>query len=98
MGLLVEYTVLEGKKDAQVEALNTMIAGLKAMGEQGFNYIAWETDDPTRFVAVLEFDDEDAKQRFLASEAFQHYRDTASERFPGPPKATPITRVGSTTD
>lgn len=96
MGLLVEYTVLEGKKDAQIEALNTMIAGLKGMGESGFSYTAWETDDPTRFVAVLEFDDEEAKQEFLSSEAFNHYRDTASERFPGPPTATPIKRVGST--
>jgi len=95
MGLLVEYTIKEGKKEAQTEALHTFINGLKKIGDTGYTYTAFETDDPTRFVAVLEFDDEDAKQRFLESAPFQHYRDTAPERFTGPPSATAITRVGS---
>ncbi|MEM7465125.1 MAG: hypothetical protein AAF362_20850 [Pseudomonadota bacterium] len=98
MGLLVEYTILEGKKDAQTDALITFIEGLKDMGDPGFTYTAWETDDPTRFIGLLEFDDEEAKQRFVNSEPFQQYRDTAGERFGAPPNATAIRRIGSTSD
>ncbi len=94
MGLLVEYSIQEGKKDMQTDALNTFIAGLKEIGDNGYSYTAFETDDPTRFVAVLEFDDEDAKQRFLQSSPFQHYKDTAPERFSNPPVATPIRLIG----
>ena len=98
MGLLVEYTVLEGMAGKQVQALHTFIDGLKEMGDATYTYTAYETDDPTRFVAILEFDDEEAKHRFLNSEPFKQYRDGAKERFPGPPNATPIKRVGSSRD
>ena len=96
MGLLVEYTIKDGKKNAQIEALGTFIDGLREIGDPGYSYTAYETDEPTRFVAVLEFDDDDAKQRFLESAPFLHYRDTAPERFAAPPKPTPITRIAST--
>ena len=98
MSLLVEYTVLEGKAEAQVEALNTLVDGLKASGARGFSYTAYESDDPTKFYAVLDFDDDEGKQQFLESDAFAAYRDSAKERFPGPPNATPIRKVASTLD
>ena len=34
MGLLVEYTLQEGTADAQIEALNLFIDGLKSTGDQ----------------------------------------------------------------
>lgn len=96
MSLLVEYTVLEGKAAAQTTALEEFVAGLKALGPQGFDYTAFETDDPSRFIALLEFDDEAGKQRFLDSAPFAAYREGAGDRFPGPPKTTTIRLVAST--
>lgn len=96
MSLLVEYTVNDGKAAAQIEALKTFVDGLKAIGDEGYDYTAYETDDPTKFIAVLEFDDESAKQRFLDSAPFVEYRDGAKERFPGPPSTTAISLVAST--
>ena len=98
MGLLVEYTVKDDRSSDQVEALQTFVAGLKAIGDGSFSYTAYETDDPTRFIAVFEFDDESAKQRFLQSAAFAEYREGAKDRFVNPPQATPIQLVASTRD
>lgn len=96
MGLLVEYSIVEGKAGEQTEALETFVSGLKELGDDGFNYTAYETDDPTKFVAVLEFDDDAAKQRFLDSAAFNAYREGTKGRFTGPPQTTPIKLVAST--
>ena len=96
MSLLVEYTLNEGNADAQVDALNSFVAGLSGMGDSGFDYTAYETDDPTKFLAVLDFDDEDAKQRFLDSDAFAQYRDGSKGRFTGPPSTTTIRLVATT--
>jgi len=93
---LVEYTVNEGMAQAQIDALLQFVTGLRRLGDSGFHYTAFETDDPTRFVAVLEFDNEEAKQRFLNSAPFVTYRDGSKDRFPGPPKATPVKLVAST--
>jgi hypothetical protein len=96
MSLLVEYSLQEGKAGEQVDALKKFTAGLKALGDSGFDYTAYETDDPKKFIAVLDFDDEDAKQRFLDSAAFADYRDGAKGRFTGPPSTTQIRLVAST--
>jgi len=96
MSLLVEYTLLEGKAAEQVEALTKFTEGLKALGDGGFDYTAYETDDPTKFIAVLDFDDDEAKQRFLDSSAFADYRDGSKGRFTGPPNTTQIRLVAST--
>lgn len=96
MSLLVEYTVHEGKAKSQIEALRTFVDGLKALQDSGFDYTAFETDDPTKFIAVLEFDDDAAKQRFLDSAPFNAYRDGSKDRFPGPPSTTEIRLVAST--
>lgn len=96
MSLLVEYTVLEGRADAQIDALRTFVDGLKALDDSGFSYTAFETNDPTKFIAVLEFDDDAAKQRFLGSAPFNAYRDGSKDRFPAPPSTTEIRLVAST--
>ena len=96
MSLLVEYSLLEGKAAAQKEALNQMVSELKTLGDQGFDYTAYESDDPTRFFAVLEFDNGEAKQRFLGSDAFAKYRDGAKARFTGTPGTRQIRLVATT--
>lgn len=96
MSLLVEYTVNEGKAEAQVDALKSFVAGLKAIGDEGYDYTAFETDDPAKFIAVLEFTDDSAKQRFLDSAPFHDYREGSKDRFPGPPSTTTIRLVAST--
>jgi hypothetical protein len=96
MSLLVEYTLVEGKASEQVEALQKFIAGLKSLGDNGFDYTAYESDDPTKFFGVLDFEDDGAKQRFLDSAPFAEYRDGSKGRFVAPPNATPIRLVGST--
>ncbi|MEM7299598.1 MAG: antibiotic biosynthesis monooxygenase [Pseudomonadota bacterium] len=98
MSLLVEYSVNDGMAQAQIDALKVFVEGLKAIGDEGFDYTAFETDDPTKFIAVLEFDDDAAKQRFLDSSAFAEYRDGSEDRFPGPPSTTTIRLVASTRD
>ncbi|MGI9482877.1 MAG: putative quinol monooxygenase [Hyphomicrobiales bacterium] len=98
MSLLVEYSVQEGKAQAQIDGLNEFVAGLKALGDAGFSYTAYETDDPAKFIAVFEFEDDAAKQRFLDSAPFVAYRDSAKERFTAPPNTTTIRRVASTWD
>lgn len=97
MGLLVEYALKEGQAGAQEEALKTFCAALKSVAD-GFSYTAYATDDPMKFVAVLEFEDEAARQRFLTSDAFAAYRDGAGPRFSAPPATTAIRRVASTLD
>ena len=96
MGLLVEYTVNEGMAGDQVAALRDFTDALRAEGCEGFSYTAYETDDPAKFIAVLDFDDDDAKARFLATAAFAAYRDGAKARFPHPPSTTTIRQVAST--
>ena len=96
MSLLVEYTLKEGRAEEQAEALRAFVAGLNALGDQGFHYSAFETDDPTRFIGLLEFDDDEAKQNFLKSAPFAEYRENAQDRFSAAPNATQIRLVAST--
>jgi quinol monooxygenase YgiN len=98
MSLLVEYSVLENKASAQVDALNKFVEGLRGIADGGYSYTAFETDDPTKFIALFEFNDEAAKQRFLDSAPFADYRDSAKERFQKPPVTTSIKLVASTKD
>lgn len=96
MSLLVEYSLKDGKAEEQAAALRTFVAGLAALGDQGFHYSAFETDDPTRFIGLLEFDTEEAKQNFIKSAPFAEYRDNAKDRFSASPNATQIRLVAST--
>lgn len=96
MGLLVEYSIADGKADEQAVAMERFVAGLSSETTEGFSYTAFSTDDPRRFIGVFEFDDDAAKQRFLGSAAFAAYRDGAAGRFTAPPQTTPIRRIAST--
>jgi len=96
MSLLVEYSIEEGMAGAQVDALKQLVDGLKSIADDGYNYTAFETDDPTRFVALLEFNDEAGKKRFLDSAPFNDYREGSKGRFQQPPNASPIKLVATT--
>ena len=96
MSLLVQYSIEDGKAGEQTQALTEFVADLKQLGDGSFNYTAFETDDPTSFIALLEFDEDAGKERFLASDAFAKYRDGTKGRFTAPPSTTPIKLVAST--
>ena len=94
MSLLVEYTIKGGMADEQISELKKFTTALRSLGDSTFDYTAYETDDPTKFIAVLDFDDEDAKQRFLRSDAFAAYRDGTKGRFVAPPNTTALKICG----
>ena len=82
MSLLVHYTLKDASyHDAQVAAMRALVAGLKAEGIDGLSYACFATDDPVKFVGVLEFPDDATRQAFLASPAFVAYRDTVGPTF-----------------
>lgn len=76
--------------------METLVAGLKAAGIDGLNYSCFSTDDQTKFIGVLEFADEAAKQGFLGSEAFANYKATVGPTFANPPQTTEIAGIAST--
>lgn len=96
MSVLVEYSIAEGKASEQIDALHTFINGLKAIGDEGYDYTAFETDDPTRFIALFEFTDEAAQKRFVDSAPFTAYREGSVGRFTNPPAVTVVKLVAST--
>lgn len=96
MSLLVEYSIVAGKAPEQIDALKSFVAALRELGDNGFDYTSYETDDPTKFIAVFDFDDDMAKDRFLNSQAFATYRDGTKGRFTGPPSTTNLNLVAST--
>jgi quinol monooxygenase YgiN len=99
MSLLVHYT-LKSNDDhaAQTTAMTALVDGLKSEGLAGLNYSCFSTDDPLRFVGVLEFGDDTAKQAFLSSVSFAAYRETVGPTFANPPQTTEIKAIASTRD
>ena len=99
MSLLVHYTLKSADDhSAQTDAMKTLVAGLKSEGIAGLTYSCFATDEPTRFVGVLEFPDDATRQAFLASPAFATYRETVGPTFANPPQTTEITDIASTRD
>lgn len=97
MSLLVRYTLKTADGHAaQAEAMQALVAGLKAEAPAGVQYSCFTTDDPVRFVGVLEFDDDAGKQAFLGSAAFAAYRERVGPTFANPPETTEITAIAST--
>ncbi len=100
MPLLVHYTLKTADDHgAQITAIQALVEDLKAEGLPGTNglhYTCFATDDPTRFVGVLEYGGEDGKQAFLNSAAFARYRETVAPIFANPPQTTPLKPVSAT--
>jgi len=97
MSLLVHYTLKsEDHHDAQQAAMTSLVAGLKSEGIEGLHYSCFSTDDPLRFVGVLEFVEDAAKQAFLNSTSFATYREAVGPTFANPPETTEIYAIAST--
>ena len=97
MSLLVHYTLKSADgHDAQIEAMKALVAGLTSEGASGVQYSCFETEDPARFVGLLEFDDEAGKEAFLNSAAFATYRERVGPTFANPPETTEVTAIAST--
>ncbi len=99
MSLLVHYTLKSADDHAhQTDAMTALVAGLKSEGIAGLTYACFATDDPVKFIGVLEFPDDATKQAFLDSPAFAAYRGRVGPTFANPPKTTEITAIASTRD
>ena len=97
MSLLVHYTLKSADHhDQQIQAMTTFVESLKAEQILGLNYSCFSTDDPTRFVGVLEFPDDATKDAFLASKAFAAYRETVGPIFANPPEASAMSAIATT--
>lgn len=97
MSLLVQYTLnSEAHHGAQHVAMTELVAGLRSEEIDGLHYSCFSTDDPLRFVGVLEFVDNTAKQAFLNSTSFAKYRETVGPTFANPPETTEISAIAST--
>lgn len=95
----MHYTLKsEDHNDAQHVAMKALVTGLKSEGIEGLHYSCFSTDDPLRFVGVLEFVDDTAKQAFLDSTSFATYRETVGPTFANPPETTNISAIASTRD
>ena len=96
MSLLVRYTLKDASDhDHQVSAMTDLVNGLTAAGVP-VHYSCFETDDPTRFIGVLEFADDGGKQAFLSSDAFEAYKAVVGPTFANPPETTEISGFAST--
>ena len=97
MSLLVHYTLKSASdKSLLVEAMTTFVDALKAEAIAGLTYSCFSTDDPVKFVGVLEFPDEATKAAFVASSAFETYRATVASILASPPEAKALQPIGST--
>ncbi|WP_170607605.1 putative quinol monooxygenase [Ruegeria arenilitoris] len=97
MSLLVHYTLKsEDHYEAQITAMTNLVAGLKSEKIDGLHYSCFSTDDPLRFIGILEFQDDAEKQAFLSSAAFDAYREAVGPTFANPPTTTNISEIAST--
>lgn len=99
MNLLVHYTLKSDNHNAaQTIAMTALVDGLKPEGIEGGHYSCFSTEDPLRFVGVLEFSDDTTKEVFLNSTSFAAYRETVGPTFANPPGTTEISGIASTRD
>lgn len=97
MSLLVHYTLKDANDhQSQTMAMSALVNGLKSENIDGLNYSCFATSEPTKFIGLLEFPDEESKQRFLSSESFATYREAVGPTFANPPQTTEITAIAST--
>ncbi|MEM6637098.1 MAG: hypothetical protein AAF667_14545 [Pseudomonadota bacterium] len=100
MSLLVHYTLRSADDHAlQQAAMTALVEGLQTegtAGTDGLSYACFSTDDPTKFLGILEFNSDAGKQAFLDSTAFAAYREKVGPIFANPPEPTEITAIAST--
>ena len=96
MSLLVRYTLKSADDHAhQSAAMEALVAGLSADGVP-VHYSCFTTGNATRFIGLLEFDDDAGKQAFLSSAAFAAYKKAVGPTFANPPETTEIGAIAST--
>lgn len=96
MSLLVHYTLKSPEDHAhQVAAMEALVQGLTAQNVP-VRYATFSTEVPTKFIGVLEFDDDEGFRAFQTSDAFAAYRETVGPTFAGPPETTKISPIAST--
>lgn len=97
MSLLVHYTLKSASDhDHQIQAMQALVDGLVAEEVAGVQYSCFTTDDPTRFIGVLEFEDDTGKNAFLNSAAFATYKAAVGPTFANPPEAKEMSGFAST--
>lgn len=97
MSLLVHYTLKEAADhQSQAKAMTTLVQGLKSENIEGLNYSCFATSEPTKFIGLLEFPDEETKDGFLKSASFAIYREAVGPTFANPPQTTEITAIATT--
>lgn len=96
MSLLVRYSLKSADDhDHQREAMAELVAGLAAQNVP-VRYSCFATEDPTRFLGLLEFTDEADFQAFQASAAFEVYKARVGPTFANPPQTTRISVIATT--
>jgi len=99
MSLLVHYTLKSNDDhEAQSVAMKTLVEGLQSEGIVGLHYSCFSTEDPLRFIGLLEFPNNGIKQAFLDSTSFAIYKETVGPTFANPPQTTDINAIASTRD
>ena len=97
MSLLVQYTLKSADDhDALATAMDSLVAGLKSEAIDGLSYQCFATDDPTKFLGVLQFADEAGFKAFQASAAFANYRETVTPILAGPPSTEKLEPIADT--
>lgn len=97
MSLLVHYKLKSAHDaDTQSVAMIKLVEGLKEEAISGLHYSCFSTDDPTRFIGVLEFPDEPTKDSFLNSDSFESYRAMVGPILAGAPETTELQSLAST--
>jgi len=97
MSFLVSYTLKDASDyDHQVASMAALVAELRAAGIAGLEYSCFSTDEKTEFIGVLEFADDNAKQGFLESAAFEDYKAKVGPTFANPPQTQNIYSISST--
>ena len=97
MSLLVHYTLKSADDHAALTtAMEALVAGLKAEAIPGLSYQCFTTDEPTKFLGVLQFADEAGFKAFQASTAFATYRETVGPILAAPPSTEKLGPVADT--
>ena len=96
MSLLVEYTLKSADDHMhQRQAMETLVADLRSESVP-VRYTTFSTAEATKFLGLLEFDDEEDFKAFQDSAAFATYRVAVGPTFANPPATTRITRIAET--
>ncbi len=97
MSLLVHYTLKSADDHTALStAMEALVAGLKSEAIDGLAYQCFATDDPTKFLGVLQFADEAGFKAFQASAAFATYRETVTPILAGPPSTEKLQPIADT--